>query len=200
MEINCFNEVRKIAFDLYEEIKNAESLKREQESQIEDLESETKFIERSETDWETVDILEMIDKDADLKIDFKSFSINKSEIIKRWKENKRQQKLEEEKQKLGSMSPNSQKKALMLIKQQQNLGKEQSNDDLDDQEDDESSEDDEVLLLDYEEDKNYKEELKIVETIIQKFLIGSESSFLVDVNILLMLKALPKKVYWLNID
>ena len=85
---------------------------------MEDLESEQQLIERSETDWETVDILEMIDKDVEYKIDFKSFSINKSEIIKRWKENKRQQKLDEEKEKLGSMTPNSQKRALMMLKQQ----------------------------------------------------------------------------------
>ena len=67
------------------------------------------------------------------------------------------------------------------------------------EEEEESSDDDILLLSDLEDDKTYKEELKIVESIIQKFLIGSESSFLVDVNILLILKALPKKVHNLNL-
>ena len=46
------------------------------------------------------------------------------------------------------------------------LGKEQSQDYIEDHGEDDDSSDDEVLLLDYEDDKNYKEELKIVETII----------------------------------
>jgi hypothetical protein len=42
-------------------------------------------------------------------------------------------------------------------------------------------------------------EEKIVKEILEKFLIGSESSFLEDINIILMLKALPSKIVDFNL-
>lgn len=178
---------------------------KEEEQENEEVESEEEQLEETlETDWEAIDILELVENDEEYEFDFKIFSINKSEIIKRWKELRKLEKAEEEKEKLGSLSPESQKKALKALKAQKKteMMMDRVNDELnpeEDEEEEESSDDDIMLLSDLEDDKTYKEELKIVESIIQKFLIGSESSFLVDVNILLILKALPKKVHNLNV-
>lgn len=43
------------------------------------------------------------------------------------------------------------------------------------------------------------EDTSIVQGILEKFLIGSESSYLDDINIILMLKALPGKIVEFNL-
>ena len=105
-----------ISLKLYDQIKKAELEKLKEENQNEEQESEEPIDEMLDADWEAIDILDMVENDEEYEFDFKIFSINKSEIIKRWKEHRKLEKAQEQKEKLGSLSPESQKKAIKQLK------------------------------------------------------------------------------------